>query len=105
MKVRIKTNHWLPKMLGVAGITLYPFVFLDRSIEDARKCNLVQHEWIHVRQVRKIGWLNFYSMYLYTWLCGVMYADIFFEKEAYEQEDEVRLPDIKQIRKNSFKES
>lgn len=82
------TNSLLCKILGVNGITLYPFVFLrERSPERT----IVNHERIHYEQVKRLGMLRFYALYLKEYFQNRLkgmghrqaYLEISFEKEAY----------------------
>lgn len=87
MKLRIRYNHWLPKRLGVAAITLYPFVLFAW---DSPSESLWRHEMVHVEQVRRIGWLRFYVSYLviyfgyrvYGWGADYSYSALPHEVEA-----------------------
>ena len=45
----------------VEAITLYPFI-IYKSEEAVKKHR--KHEWVHVEQVRRLGWLRFYLSYL-----------------------------------------
>jgi|14_taG_2_1085336.scaffolds.fasta_scaffold00147_23 hypothetical protein len=63
------------------AIVLYPFI-IYRSDLDKRLFH--RHEWVHVEQVRRLGWFRFYVSYLkeqYT----VGYWDNKFEVEAREK--------------------
>ena len=53
----------MARVLGVGGITLYPFIFIARDYER----ELLNHEFIHIEQVRRVGWLRFYAGYVWTW--------------------------------------
>lgn len=67
MKVRIKFRHWLlrlPFTNHIRGIVLYPWV-LFRDKPEAVTHTLARHEFEHVRQVRREGWLRFYLTYLF----------------------------------------
>jgi hypothetical protein len=78
MKIReIHCKRWF---LGdkVDGITLYPFIFYRGQPADW----LRKHEWVHVMQVRRHGWLKFYVMYLY-YQVRFGYEKNPFEIEAY----------------------
>ena len=85
---KIKKNSWIPRLLGVRGIALYPFIFLADEGDDV----IVNHESIHIAQQRELWVLPFYLLYLAFWLRGMRrlgqpkmaYYDIAFEKEAYE---------------------
>ncbi len=98
MRVRFRYSSWLAWWLNVGAITLYPFVFVVYTKEETPRF-LVEHEFIHVRQVRALGWWRFYASYLWQYLCGLLrtgntdkaYMGVSYEVEAYEQEDKVTL--------------
>ncbi len=56
---------------------------------------------IHVRQVRRLGWLRFYGSYLLEYFkhrCrglghAAAYLELSFEKEAYANQDRIELSD------------
>ena len=70
-----------------AAITLYPFIFFN-VYHRAYKENLEQlrrHEYVHVKQIKQFGVLQFYLSYLWeSWKHGYMGNK--YEKEAYELE-------------------
>lgn len=61
MTIKEKTNHWLPKLLAVQAIVIYPYVFYAGTLPSKK---LRAHEWAHVEQVKRHGWLRFYTSYL-----------------------------------------
>lgn len=77
--------------MRVDGITLYPWVFV-RSSEPSMK--LLNHEWIHYAQVKRVGLPKFYYLYLKEYIQNRLkgmkhykaYLEISFEKEAREYE-------------------
>lgn len=72
MQVRLVYNHWLPKILRIGAITLYPFVLISsRSIVTGQR--LIKHEMAHVEQVRRDGWLYFYVRYLWEYARNLVY--------------------------------
>ncbi len=88
MKVRIRENHWYPRLLKVGAITLYPYVLFSRDVT----FRMLMHEWVHVRQVRRLGWLRFYASYVWEFLRRYVgggfkydkaYRAVSFEAEAY----------------------
>ena len=91
MKVKHVKNHWLPKLLKVQAITIYPFIFYYNKIPSRI---LMQHEMIHIDQVRKHGWLKFYITYFLEFFKLYLrykdwdkaYFSISYEKEAYANE-------------------
>jgi hypothetical protein len=101
MKIKIKYNHWYPRHIGRRGIVLYPYVLISLSENDAKTRHILHHEWIHVQQVRRYGFLKFYCMYFYEWFINVCrygnmkkaYSNISYEKEAYAKQDTIKLPE------------
>lgn len=89
MEIKQRYNCWLPKILGVKAITLYPFIFY----RDTPTSLTVSHELIHVEQIEKLGWLYFYITYLWQYTKGRFqglnhkeaYLNISYEKEAYKR--------------------
>lgn len=95
MKVRARYDHWLPKLLKVGAITLYPFVlFACPRYPSGLAMSYAKHEVVHVRQVRALGWWFFYTTYVLQWARSILagkdhngaYMAITYEREAYEQE-------------------
>lgn len=78
------------------AITLFPFIFFSHPIYAGDK-SLLNHENIHIRQAVELFVLPFYIWYLLAFLIHyVRYKDfnrayraISFEKEAYENENNV----------------
>lgn len=72
---------------------LYPYVLFSEP-RDQVEARVLTHEMIHVRQVRRTGWLKFYAKYLNEYLAArfngarhaTAYAAISFEQEAYRNE-------------------
>ena len=101
MKIKMKFGHWLPKKLGFTAITLYPFIFFAYTKEQAIRYNVVNHEWIHVTQIRKLGWFKFYIDYLWQYWVNYRkykqqfpaYMAISYEVEAYHSQSQFPLPD------------
>lgn len=94
MKLHFRFDHPLPKFLGVAAITLYPFVFFARPKEVVTR-ELVKHEVIHVEQIINDGWLKFYIRYLYHYFFNLIkyrnhrlaYQKIPYEQAAFHQQN------------------
>ncbi len=100
MRIRFRYNSWLAWLLGVGAITLYPWVFVLYS-KARTPLSLIQHEFVHVRQVRALGWVQFYARYLWEYLVNLLrlrsrdaaYMAVSFEVEAYAKEDTEKLSD------------
>ena len=72
-----------------AGITLYPFIFYNTK-HRAYKKNfdaLQFHEFVHVEQIRRVGWFKFYLDYLWQSL-RFGYLKNKYEIEAYQKQSE-----------------
>ena len=92
MKVRRKYNNWIPKLLKVNAITLYPFILFKRTVPGIKAYRthpeqLFKHEYIHIEQVRKIGWFKFYFLYLVE-SAKNGYRNNKYEVEAYGRQAE-----------------
>lgn len=91
MLVTLVYNSRLARFLGAGATTLYPFIFFAMSREEADRDRVIDHEFVHVRQVRRLGWLRFYASYLWEYLRAVVklrkhweaYYTISYEKEAF----------------------
>ncbi|AZQ45186.1 hypothetical protein EJ995_06095 [Nonlabens ponticola] len=77
------------KLLNIDGITLYPFVLL-REREMSHDKQLINHEYIHLRQQLELLIIPFYLWYILEYLAlrlkyshRTAYRNIVFEKEAY----------------------
>lgn len=74
----------------VAGIVIYPAIFYntrDHFIDDVTR----RHEWQHVAQVERDGWIKFY----FRWLWQAMrngYSHIDYEIEAYTVQHDGKKP-------------
>jgi len=100
MKIRERYNSWIPRMLGAEAITLYPFVFYTHGKLNETKSGsqIRRHEWIHVDQIRAVGFLRFYISYFTYYLAGRIqgmdhaesYWLIPYEIEAREKQKEPR---------------
>ncbi len=82
------------KHLGIAGITLFPFIILrDKALNQDKR--IMNHERIHIRQQLVLLVLPFYVLYLIEFGVGLIkyknrmeaYMNISFEKEAYENDE------------------
>lgn len=104
MKAQFRYNHWLPKLIKVEAITLYPFVLFSRDKQSALLRRTIAHECVHVAQIRKVGVIKFYVTYLYEYLrnlakCrdhNLAYFAISYEQEAFAKQDKFPiLPEAK----------
>lgn len=85
-------NSRVARLLKVHAIVLYPFIFFA---EENPGDVLVNHEMIHVAQIRRVGALKFYYQYLKQYCSQRIsgkthqqaYRCISFEKEAYDNQN------------------
>ena len=92
MKIRRKYNNWIPQLFKVGAITLYPFILFSRSVQGIKTHrqhpeHLFKHEYIHIEQVRKLGWFKFYITYLIESKKDG-YRGNKYEVEAYDRQTE-----------------
>jgi len=91
MKIRHVHNSFIPKVIKVEAITLYPFIFYRGEPSEI----LVKHELVHCAQIEYYGWLRFYVSYFMEYLsyrirgdsASVAYHRISYEKEAYKLQE------------------
>lgn len=88
MKIRRRFNHWIPQLLNVDGITLYPFILFRRTVLTVKNDrNLYKHEWVHIEQYRREGVIVFAIKYLWQQFTKG-YKENRFEIEAYSRQHE-----------------
>lgn len=92
--MRIIRNNIIP-FKGFAAINLFGVLFVRK---DAFISNTtVNHEAIHTLQMRELGYIPFYIIYLFEWIVrlfmrGNAYRNISFEREAYDHEHDYTYP-------------
>ncbi len=95
MRVRPVYDSKIARFLNVGAITIFPFVLFSMSKAQALTGKVIQHECVHVRQVRALGWWRFYASYVWQWMKGRSPSDeknaITFEREAYDGAHAVML--------------
>ncbi len=82
------------KFRKISGITLYPFILVRPKTPSKV---LLNHERIHIRQQLEMLVLPFYIWYMTEWFLYFLkyrnwwkaYRQISFEREAYENEDDM----------------
>ena len=95
MKIKIRHNHWITRLIKVGGITIYPYILL-RDQKGETKRSTYKHELHHTYQVQNVGWICFYLSYLIYYFAGLLrykswnhaYHEIPYEAEAYAIQDE-----------------
>jgi hypothetical protein len=86
-------------ILGVAGIVLYPFIFVN----DKHNKRLINHELIHIEQIKDCGVIMFYILYLWYWIkFGFSYRKNPFEIEAFNNDRNMNYIKYRTIKKWRF---
>ena len=87
--MKIIRSKYLPPLRRHSAINLFGVFFVHPNVHVSRR--LINHERIHTAQMRELGYLPFYLIYLIEWLIrlvpkGNAYYNISFEREAYKYE-------------------
>lgn len=85
------TNCKILKPFKINAIVLYPFVLYCDQFPPP---DIVTHEQVHIDQIKRLGIIKFYRLYLWEYFKGrraglnhfAAYRNISFEKEAYEKQ-------------------
>lgn len=88
--MKIVYNRYIP-FKGFLAINLFGVMFVRGTWRDIN-ARVLNHEKIHTAQMRELGYLPFYFLYLLEWLIrllgkGNAYRNISFEREAYANEN------------------
>ena len=80
-------SKYMPPMKRFYAINILGVMFVHPGV--AVHDSLINHERIHTAQMRELGYLPFYLLYLLEWLVrlclpGNAYRKLSFEKEAYD---------------------
>lgn len=86
--MKIYRNRFLP-LRGFTAINLFGLMLVRPRVHVSAR--LVNHESIHTAQMRELGYILFYVLYVVEWLLrlplrGNAYRGISFEREAYAHE-------------------
>lgn len=98
--MKVLENKFLP-FKGFLCLNLFGLVLVRKGWKHAVRDIDLNHERIHTAQMRELGYIPFYILYLLEWLIrlpfkGNAYRNISFEKEAYlHQSDPSYLKDRK----------
>lgn len=83
--MKIIRNNIIP-FRGFAAINLFGVLFVRKDVQITER--MLNHERIHTAQMKELGYIFFYIIYVLEWLVrlflpGNAYRNISFEKEAY----------------------
>lgn len=89
--MKVIYNSLIP-FKGFTAVNLFGAVFARKGapLSDAT----LNHEAIHTAQMRELGFVPFYVIYLFEWLARLLldyssaYRSVSFEREAYEHQGE-----------------
>lgn len=93
--MKIIYNNIIP-FKGYLTMNLFGFLFVRKDLKDKLNSIVINHEAIHLTQMKELLYIPFYIIYLLEWLYKVLfkypfshkaYRDISFEKEAYTYEE------------------
>lgn len=87
--MKIIENSLIP-FPGFLAINLFGVIFIRKGGVLSEVA--INHEQIHTAQMKELGYVGFYILYLIEWLIRLLvnknaYKNISFEKEAYENEN------------------
>jgi hypothetical protein len=98
-RLRVGYPWWLRPFVfrDVAGITLGRRIYVAPQIDGLQFQRLVRHEFVHVRQIARLGLFTFYWRYAVEYVGNrrrgmppaAAYRNISFEKEAFAAEETV----------------
>ncbi|NJM09327.1 MAG: hypothetical protein HC883_00045 [Bdellovibrionaceae bacterium] len=89
MRIRQRYDHWIPRLLRVEAIVLYPYMLFS-SKQGAVDARTLRHEWQHVHQINFVGVWRFYLSYILFYIAFrvagesdyIAYSRIPWEEEA-----------------------
>ena len=82
-------NNILPIGKNKVAMTLYPFIFVKRKHASLFTAKVLNHELIHEAQIKELGLIKFYVMYLCCFVKGGYKRANPFELEAYAHDDDL----------------
>lgn len=94
--MKIIYNNIIP-FKGYIAMNLFGFLFVRKDLKDKLNSIVINHEAIHLEQMKELLYIFFYIIYLLEWLYKVLfkypfskkaYKNISFEKEAYTYEED-----------------
>lgn len=87
--MKIIYNSILPIGKNKVAMTLYPFIFVKRKHAALFSPKVLNHELIHEAQIKELGLIRFYIMYLWFFVKGGYRRANPFELEAYAHDDDL----------------
>ena len=87
--MKVICNSILPIGKNKVSMTLYPFIFVKRKHAALFTTKVLNHELIHEAQIKELGLIGFYIMYLWFFVKGGYKRANPFELEAYAHDDDL----------------
>ena len=87
--MKVIHNSILPIGKNKVAITLYPFIFVNSKHAALFTPIVLNHELIHEAQIKELGLIRFYIMYLWFFVKGGYKRANPFESEAYAHDDDL----------------
>lgn len=90
--MKVIVNNLIP-FKGFAAINIFGVLFVRKGVVVSAR--MIRHETIHTRQMKELLFVPFYALYFIEWLVKLCiygresYRNISFEREAYENENEL----------------
>ena len=97
--MKIIRNNYIP-FQGYKAINLFGILFVRGNARISERT--IRHEAIHTAQMKELWYVFFYLWYIIEWLIrlfmkGNAYRNISFEREAYDNEDNIIYIDSRKI--------
>ena len=94
--MKIIYNSLIP-FKGFLAINLFGILFVRKELKHKVTNVVINHESIHTEQIKELGYIPFYIIYLIEWFVrlfkkGNAYRNISFEQEAYTNERNLDYP-------------
>ena len=86
---------------GFYAINLFGILFVRKDLMDKMDKSDYNHEAIHTAQMKELLYVGFYLAYLFEWFYRLVfhtktaYMGISFEREAYENEENLKYLDTR----------
>lgn len=85
--MKIVYNSVIP-FKGFSAMNLFGLLFVRNEYKNRLSSKTMNHESIHTEQIKELGYIPFYILYLLEWFVrlfikGNAYRNISFEQEAY----------------------
>ena len=92
---KIIYNNIIP-FKGFIAMNFFGIIFIRNEYKNYRYLQrTINHELIHTAQMKELFYIGFYILYFLEWIFNLIfhtktaYRDISFEKEAYDNENDI----------------